>query len=131
MFHSKMMDEKLLREIGILFVYIRGHAFPKNESSLKDYLVQMEGKRDLINNSATPFQKEIFNYCFDSLKELFEKRQYETMFDFVDAVHNLPEIFYREYNLESFWIIYIEPLRIKHGRYFFSDFQYFFVGMNF
>ena len=126
-----MMDEKLLREIGILFVYIRGHAFSEDESSLRNDLVQMGEKRELINNSATSFQKEIFNYCFDCLKESFEKHQYEIMFDFADAVHNLPEIFYREYSLDDFWRIYIEPLRFKHGGHFFADFQDFFVGMNF
>jgi len=130
-FHKvSTLEERILHDIKDLFVYIRHYAFSKDETALKNALIQIEEKRALVNHFATTFEKEIFNYCFDNIKNLFEERQYEILYDFADAVHNLPEIFYCKYNLNHYWETYIEPLRKKHGKQFFNDYQHLFDVMN-
>lgn len=125
-----MLEERILRDIGDLFVHIRFFAYSKDEIMLKNDLPKIEEKRTLINHFGTSFQISIFNYCFDNLKILIGECQYEFIGDFADAIHNLPEIFYQDYNLKRYWKIYIEPLRKKHGKQLFIDFKQIFKGMN-
>jgi len=126
-----MLEERILHTIEDVFVNIRFAAWQKDEDSLKDRLPIMEEKRALVNHFGNALQKKIFTYCFDNLKMSIENQQYEFTADFADAIHNLPEIFYKEYNLSSYWKMYIKPLRNKHGTHLFDDFKHIFKGMNF
>jgi hypothetical protein len=125
-----MLEERILRDIADVFVYIRFHAYEKDFMKLKEQLLLMEEKRALVNHFGTDFQKEIFAYCFDNLKLSIESEQDEFTADFADAVHNLPEIFYKEYNLKAYWKLYIRMLKDKHGKHYFNDFKHVFKGMN-
>jgi len=129
-YNVSALDETILLEIKDSFVSIRYYAFSKDEISVTNGLIQLEEKCTLINRCGTAFQKSIFNYCLHNLKQLFEKRQYEILYDFADAVHNLPDIFSHEYNLKQYWNRYVKPLRKKHGNHFFSNYQQVFKGMN-
>jgi len=124
------LDERILHEIKDVFIYTRHHAFSKDKLLIADNLMQIEEKCGLIDQSGTAFQKSIFNYCLYNLKQLFEKQQYEILYDFADAIHNLPDIFCYEYNLKHYWKQYVKPLRKKHGNHFFCNYQQVFKGMN-
>jgi hypothetical protein len=123
-----MLEERILHTIEDLFVSIRFSAWQKDDNLLKDSLPIIEEKRALVNHFGNALQKMIFTYCFDNLKVSIESQQYEFTADFADAVHNLPEIFYKEYNLSSYWKVYIKPLRNKHGTHLFDDFKNIFKG---
>ena len=123
-----MLESRTLKDIQELFVYIRFFASTQYDSELQEYIGKIEEKRNLINHLSSGFQKDIFIYCFDNLRYLINTQQYEYVFDFADAVHNLPDIFLREYNLEQYWNRYIEPLRTKHSQHNFAQFQKYFKG---
>lgn len=128
--HDIGLEKRILNDIQDLFVNIRFFASSKCDESLKECIKIIEEKRALVNYFSTGFQKAIFMYCFDSLKLSIETQQYEYIFDFADAVHNLPEIFLHEYNLKQYWKTYIEPLRRKHSKQLFIQFKEIFKGMN-
>jgi hypothetical protein len=125
-----MLEERILRDIQWLFVQIRSWAWSKDELELQDCLSVIEEKNNLVNYFSTGFQKEIFNYCFENLKNLIAVNQYELIADFAEAVHNLPEIFYIEYNLTEDWDTYIKRLGDKYNKQYFIQFAENFNGMN-
>jgi len=116
-------EERGLQDIKNLFVEIRFHAWQKDESALKSTLHMIEKKRAMANNFENALQRDIFIYCFDSLKTSIEEQRYEFAGDFADAVHNLPEVFCHKWILKNYWKLYIMPLREKHGNHFFDDFR--------
>ena len=125
-----MLDERELENIKNLFTTIRSYS--RDAEQLQIILKEIEEKDTLVCQFSTDFQKDIFIYCFDNLKSLIETQQHEFVFDFSDAVHNLPDIFGYGYeqDLEKFWKIYIEPLRRKYSKRLFKRFKKEFKGMN-
>jgi hypothetical protein len=124
------LEERMLHTFADLFVDIRFAAWQKDDGSLKNCLPIIEEKRALVDHFGNELQKRLFVYSFDTLRIAIENNQYEYIADFADAVHNLPEIFYKEYDLSRYWKLYIKPLRDKHGKHFFSSVEPLFKGMN-
>jgi len=128
-----MLNQKMLVDIFQLFCGIRTYSQQENE--LRNYIVAIEEMHIIVNDFGNELQKDIFTYCFNILKTAIERQNHVFLFDFADAVHNLPEIFYPDTHwgntpkssLETFWKLFIQPLRRKHGKHLFNDFKHVFI----
>ena len=125
-----MLEERILKRIKNLLVEIRSNVNSKDTEKLKSSLEQMKELQSLVNHCSIGVQKDILLYCFSQLSDMVSINDYQKVHDFADAVHNLPEIFYREYNLNVFWNLYINPFIKKYGKQYFSDYKLYFNGMN-
>jgi len=125
-----MLKERMLCSIQDLFVNIRFNASTKNAEALNNNLSQLKEKQDLIEHFAEGFQKVILLYCISNLSDFIKENNFKLTDDFSDAVHNLPEIFYKEYNLKQYWKTYIKPFTKQYGKHFFLQFKPIFKGMN-
>ena len=125
-----MLEERILIDIQNLFINIRFSAWQEDDTALRNCIPLIEEKRALVNHFSVGFQRNILAYSFDCLKDLIATNQHNSIADFADAIHNLPEIFLWEYDLEEHRKTYIEPLRKKYGNQLFAQFVDIFKGDN-
>jgi hypothetical protein len=57
--------------------------------------------RTQIESDTEKFEKKILLYCIDTLFDVLEEGNGQKIFDFADAIHNIPEICLRKRNLYS------------------------------
>jgi benzoyl-CoA reductase/2-hydroxyglutaryl-CoA dehydratase subunit BcrC/BadD/HgdB len=117
------IDEKYLIASQDLFVRIRFFALERNSDELSLCLSQIDEKQAFAEHFCDGFQRDILLYCFEILKNFISNQKYEIMGDFADAIHNLPEIFSKEYNSKKYWKIYIKPFVKKYGGEYFKSFK--------
>lgn len=67
--------------------------------------------------------KKILLYALEHINSFFVDESYEKAYDFIDAIHCLPEIFASGNisHLKSYWKTYISPLRKKWGMSYFYE----------
>ncbi len=59
-------------------------------------------------------------YCIDTMLEIIDEGNQAKIFDFADAVHNIPGIFTEKWNIESFSSD-MNAFRKKYGYSYFPD----------
>ena len=76
--------------------------------------------------------KEMLLYAMEKLLYLLHKKAYEEAYDLTDAIHVLPELIAQEIceNNDSFWEVYIEPIRHKWNIDYFDDYRDYFKGVD-
>jgi hypothetical protein len=116
------MDTKLIYKTAILFSDIRMNAAMNKNINISDlHKIQLR-----LNEEAPGFSKNILLYCCDILQLLIKQEDFKKIYDFADAVHNLPSCFdntsYFKFN-NDFWDLYIEPFRKEYGNEYFKEFN--------
>lgn len=121
-----MLEERMLYSLQDLFVSIRFYAGQKNEEMIARDYERIKQQQALVEHLSEGIQKELLIYCFINLSEMIEKSNYQMAEDFADAVHNLPEVFIKPYDLKQYWKTYIKPLNIRYKQKYFEQFKPFF-----
>ena len=111
-FYKKLQDD---------FIMIR---FLQNQDCLdrKRYestIVSIREARKKINMHSVPAEKEILLYCIDTLFEILNEGDRQKIFDFADAIHNIPEIYMQKRNLYSFRGE-LQDFQKKYGEHYFT-----------
>ena len=111
-FYKKLQDD---------FIMIR---FLQNQDCLdrKRYestIVSIREARKKINMHSVPAEKEILLYCIDTLFEILNEGDRQKIFDFADAIHNIPEIYMQKRNLYSFRGE-LQDFQKKYGKHYFT-----------
>lgn len=117
-----MLEKRHLNDIRNLFCNIRAFANEQGNESLQNNIPILKEKYPIVNYFSTGFQKEILIYCFDNLINLIVTHQYKFLFDFADAVHNIPEMFSPDYYLGEYWKNVIVPLQKEYDKQLFAQF---------
>lgn len=72
-----------------------------------------------INMHSAPAEKNILLYCIDTLFKLINEGDTQKIFDFADAIHNIPEIYMQKRNLYSFRKE-LKAFQKKYGKHYFA-----------
>lgn len=110
-FYQKLQDD------FVMLRFLHGpNAFDKEKydatiSSIRD-------ARKTISLHSAPVEKKVLLYCIDTLFEILNEGNREKIFDFADAIHNIPEIYMQKRNLYSFRTE-LKSFQKKYGKGYF------------
>lgn len=127
------MNRNMYEKFSQDFLAIRDLSFSK--VSLDQGIITLKAKMDSLTtmrtqiiNQADNEEKEILLYCIDTLLDLIEKKDFTTIHDFCNAVHNIGLFLYvprwndgPTWSKKDYYDVYIYPFRQKYGRVFFSE----------
>ena len=88
-FYKKLQDD---------FAMIRFLQHPDTfeQEEYDSTILSIKESRKNINMHSAPSEKEILLYCIDTLFEILNEGDKNKIFDFADAIHNIPEIYTRK-----------------------------------
>ncbi len=111
-FYKKLQDD---------FVMIRflQHQDSFDQEKYDSTLLSIRESREKIKMHSAPFEKEILLYCIDTLFEILNECDKNKIFDFADAIHNIPEIYMQKRNLYSFRKE-LSAFQKKYGKHYFT-----------
>ena len=94
-FYKKLQDD---------FVAIRFLQYPSefDQEKYDAAILSIRDARKKINQRSAPAEKKILLYCIDTLFNILDEGDKQKIFDFSDAIHNIPEIYMQKRNLYSF-----------------------------
>ena len=110
-FYEKLHDD---------FVMIR---FLQDRSSFDqekydETVASVRKARKQINMHSTAIEKSVLLYCIDTLFEILDEGDPEKIYDFADAIHNIPDIYMQKRNLYSFRAE-VKAFQKKYGKHYF------------
>ncbi len=120
------------------FIAIRDIAFSKlsvehGVNKLKEKMDSLTLIRNMIINQGSEDEKEILVYCIDTLFDLIEKKEFNTINDFCNAVHNIGLFLYvprwndgPTWSKSDYYDVFIFPFRQKYGRTYFLELNHYF-----
>ncbi len=73
-----------------------------------------------ITENQLQSEHRILLYCIKTLFEIINENNKNKIFDFADAIHNIPEIYLGKRNFDSF-SFEIEEFRKKYGKAYFAE----------
>ncbi len=111
-FYKKLQDD---------FVMIRFMQYQDSfdQGKYDSTVLSIRKARKKINMHSAPAEKNILLYCIDTLFEILNEGDKQKIFDFADAIHNIPEIYMQKRNLYSFRKE-LEAFRKKYGKHYFA-----------
>ena len=111
-FYKKMQDD---------FVMIRFLQYQDSwdQEKYDSTVLSIRQSRKKINKHSSPSEKEILLYCIDTLFEILNEGDKQKIFDFADAIHNIPEIYMQKRNLYSFRKE-LKVFQKKYGKHYFA-----------
>ncbi len=111
-FYKKLQDD---------FVMIRAMHFQDDyEQDRYDTVIfSIKDARKKINMHSAPGEKKILLYCIDTLFEIINEGNKQKIFDFADAIHNIPEIYMQKRNIYSFRRE-LKSFQKKYGKNYFT-----------
>ena len=65
-------------------------------------ILSIKAAREKIRMHSPAFEKRVLLYCIDTLFVILNEGEKQKIFDFTDAIHNIPEIYMQKRNLYSF-----------------------------
>ena len=94
-FYKKLQDD---------FVAIRFLQYPSefDQEKYDAAILSIRDARKKITLHSAPAEKRILLYCIDTLLAILNEGDTQKIFDFADAIHNIPEIYMQKRNLYSF-----------------------------
>lgn len=110
-FYKKLQDD---------FIMIRflQHQGSFNQENYDATVSSIKGARKRIVMHSAPAEKKILLYCIDTLFEILKEGDKQKIFDFADAIHNIPEIYMQKRNLYSFRRE-LKAFQNKYGKHYF------------
>lgn len=117
------MDKSVFEKLQHCFIMVRfyhtnGH-YDKTE--LDEVVNNLKIIKKQLNNDSSKNDYSLLVYCIDTLFNILNEGKTEKIFDFADAIHNIPEIFIGTRSLKSFKLE-VNIFRKKYGKNYFSDF---------
>ena len=111
-FYKKLQDD---------FVMIRFMQYPDSfdQEKYDSTVLSIREARKKINMHSVPAEKNILLYCIDTLFEILNEGDKQKIFDFADAIHNIPEIYMQKRNLYSFRKE-LKAFQKKYGKHYFA-----------
>lgn len=82
-------------------------------------ILSVKEARKKIDMHSPRGEKEILLYCIDTLFEILSEGDEQKIFDFADAVHNVPEIYMQKRDLYSFQREF-RSFQKKYGKHYFA-----------
>ena len=115
------MDASFYKKLQDDFVMIR---FLQQQDSFDQErydstLLSIIEARQKIKMHSAPAEKSILLYCVDTLFEIINEDDKQKVFDFADAIHNIPEIYMQKRNLYSFRKEF-KAFQKKYGKHYFA-----------
>lgn len=90
-----------------------------NQEKYDSAIASIKAARKKINANSSPLEKSILLYCIDTLFEIINECNTQKIFDFADAIHNIPEIYMQKRNLYSFRKE-LKSFQRKYGKRYFA-----------
>lgn len=81
-------------------------------------ITQLRASRKKIHAQTRGQEKEVLLYCIDTLFAILNEGDRQKVWDFADAVHNVPEIYMQTRNLYSFRLEF-RTFQRKYGKQYF------------
>ncbi len=114
------MKDEFYKKLQKSLVRIRALHFPGGfDGEIYDSTISsIRNAREAISANADKYEKRIMLYCIDTLFDILLEGDNDKIIHYVDAIHNVPEIFMQRRNLYSFRQEF-EAFRRRYGeRYF-------------
>ena len=110
-FYKKLQDD---------FVMIRFMQYQESfdQEKYDSTVLSIREARKKINMHSAPAENNILLYCIDTLFEIINEGDKQKIFDFADAIHNIPEIYMQKRNLYSFRKE-LKAFQKKYGKQYF------------
>lgn len=120
------------------FIAIRDIAFSKlsvehGSNILKEKMDSLSIIRNTVISQGAEDEKEILVYCIDTLFDLIEEKEFATINDFCNAVHNIGLFLYvprwnegPTWSKSDYYDVFIFPFRQKYGRVYFMELSHYF-----
>ncbi len=110
-FYEKLQDD---------FVMIRflQHQDSFDQEKYDETILSIREARKQINMHSVADEKRILLYCIDMLFEVLNEGDRQKVFDFADAIHNIPEIYMQKRNLYSLRMEF-KSFQRKYGKEYF------------
>ena len=114
------MKESFYKELQDCFVMIRFlQSQDKYDQERYDLaILSIKEARKKINMHSAPSEKKVLLYCIDTLFEIMGEGERQKIFDFSDAIYNIPEIYMQKRNLYSFRRK-LKTFQKKYGKHYF------------
>ena len=115
------MKESFYKKLQDNFVMIRFMQYPDSfdQEKYDSTSLSIREARKKINMHSAPAEKNILLYCIDTLFEIMNEGDKQKIFDFADAIHNIPEIYMQKRNLYSFRKE-LKAFQKKYGKHYFA-----------
>ncbi len=117
------MDINIFERLQHVFIMIRFYHTNSNynKDELDKEINDLKHIKEQLNKAPSYNDYSILIYCIDTLFSCLNEGNIEKIFDFADAVHNIPEVFMDKRSLKSFRLE-VNIFRKKYGKGYFSDF---------
>ena len=90
-----------------------------NQEKYDSAIASIKAARKKINANSPLNEKKILLYCIDTLFKIINEGNTQKIFDFADAIHNIPEIYIQKRNLYSFRKE-LTSFQKKYGKHYFT-----------
>ncbi len=112
------MDHSFYEALQSSFAAIRFCNQNNDKERYENAIANIKSAKKLISKQSKGQEKEILLYCIDTLFNIINEGNTEKIFDFADAIHNLPEIYIQNRNLYSFRSE-LKAFQKKYGKQYF------------
>ena len=114
------MKASFYRKLQEDFVMIRFLQYqdPFDEEKCESTILSIREARKKISMHSPPAEKKVLLYCIDTIFEILNEGDKQKIFDFADAIHNIPEIYMQKRNLYSFRQE-LKSFQKKYGKQYF------------
>ena len=92
----------ICKELQNCFIKVRHFTFVDDQELLKDALDRIRDYEKYIIDKQIGSECPILVYCIKTLFEIAAENNKKKMYDFADAIHNMPEIYLGKRTYDSF-----------------------------
>ena len=112
------MDHSFYEALQSSFAAIRFCNQNNDKERYEKAITNIKSAKKLICKQAKGQEKDILLYCIDTLFNIINEGNTKKLFDFADAIHNIPEIYMQKRNLYSFRSE-LKSFQKKYGKQYF------------
>lgn len=120
------MEKNIYKDIQNEFIKLRFYHSSMNPLSIPPEAVDLSCNNlrqllEYITENSCGQEKDILIYCISTLFEIISEGSKEKIFDYCDAVHNIPEMLCcKSWKYEDYYKTYLNSFRKKYGKNYFN-----------
>ncbi|MBQ7784315.1 MAG: hypothetical protein IJ368_10125 [Oscillospiraceae bacterium] len=120
------MEKKIYKDIQNEFIKLRFYHSSMNPLSIPPEAIDLSYEclrqhLEYIAKNACGQEKDILTYCISTLFEIASEGSKEKIFDYCDAVHNIPEMLCcKSWEYKDYYKTYLSSFRKKYGKNYFN-----------